>query len=109
MADVTAEDRLAQATAITTPLFADSPAVGDWRATGVSVWTSLFADSPAVADWAANLIVPPQVTHYALTAICTTDSLRHYWTDTTVSLAAAPPCVGGYVAGSLTILTIWRT
>jgi len=46
--------------------------------------------------------------HYKLTALCTTDGLRHYWTDTAVSLALAPPCVGGYVAGSLAVLGSWQ-
>jgi len=47
--------------------------------------------------------------HYKLTALCTTDGLRHYWTDTAISLTFAPPCVGGYVAGSLAVLGSWQT
>ena len=46
-------------------------------------------------------------TRYFLTAICSGDGLRHYWTDTVISLALAPSCAGGYVAGTLVVLGSW--
>lgn len=47
--------------------------------------------------------------HYSLTAKCSSDGMRHYWTDTVISFTNAPPCVGGYVAGTLTVLGSWQT
>jgi hypothetical protein len=47
--------------------------------------------------------------HYHLTATCSTDGLRHYWTDTVISFAKAPACAGGYVSGSLAVLGSWET
>jgi hypothetical protein len=58
-----------------------------------------------------NSVLPGTIitVHYYLTATCSTDGLRHYWTDTAISFALAPACAGGYVSGSLAVLGSWET
>lgn len=49
------------------------------------------------------------VTHYSLAAVCSSDGLRHFWTNTDGTFTGAPVCTGGYVSGTLTLLGSWVT